>query len=130
MRGILDSHIPSCHPRLSTTKIHPPQFSGLDESSGAIVDQPGPGVQHVSGYPFLDNHAINLVRWIMFHFPSFCCYHVHFVGKKSPSQLPAIFSSKRRANWGKFVPLPLSPKRKKRQSRPTFRERQEAKLRQ
>ena len=39
------------------------QFSGLDESTGAIVDQPGPGVKHVSGYPFLDNHAINLVRF-------------------------------------------------------------------
>lgn len=37
------------------------QFSGLDESTGAIVDQPGPGVKHVSGYPFLDNHAINLI---------------------------------------------------------------------
>ena len=47
--------------RLTEAKITQMQFSGLDESSGAIVDQPGPGVKHVSGYPFLDNHAINLV---------------------------------------------------------------------
>jgi uncharacterized membrane protein len=37
------------------------QFSGHDESTGAIVEEPGPGVKHISGYPLLDNHGVNLL---------------------------------------------------------------------
>ncbi len=37
------------------------QFSGVDESTGAIVEEPGPGVKPISGYPMLDNHAVNLL---------------------------------------------------------------------
>lgn len=37
------------------------QYSGLDESSGRIVDHPATGVRHLSGLPILDNHSVNLI---------------------------------------------------------------------
>ncbi|XP_002406957.2 transmembrane protein 19 [Ixodes scapularis] len=37
------------------------QYSGLDASSGRIVEEPGPGVKHVSGINLLDNHSVNLI---------------------------------------------------------------------
>jgi len=41
------------------------QYSGLDKDSGVVVQHPGPGVQHISGMPLLDNHSVNLLSsWI------------------------------------------------------------------
>ncbi|CAN7996656.1 unnamed protein product, partial [Ixodes hexagonus] len=37
------------------------QYSGLDASSGRIVEEPGPGVKHISGVNLLDNHSVNLI---------------------------------------------------------------------
>ena len=36
------------------------QFSGLSRSQNCIVEVPGPDILHISGYPLLDNHSVNL----------------------------------------------------------------------
>lgn len=41
------------------------QFSGLDERTGIVVEHPGPGVKHISGYQVLDNHSVNLISSIV-----------------------------------------------------------------
>ncbi|XP_054287384.1 transmembrane protein 19-like [Macrosteles quadrilineatus] len=41
------------------------QFSGLDKSRGCVVECPGPGVKHISGFGLLDNHSVNLVSSII-----------------------------------------------------------------
>jgi uncharacterized membrane protein len=37
------------------------QYSGYDTATGRISSKPGPGVQHISGRPFLSNNAVNAV---------------------------------------------------------------------
>ena len=37
------------------------QFSGHSEKLGRVVNSPGPGVVHVSGWNVLDNHTVNLL---------------------------------------------------------------------
>lgn len=37
------------------------QFSGKHPKLGYVVEHPGPGVQHISGVDFLDNHSVNLL---------------------------------------------------------------------
>lgn len=37
---------------------------GQDEK-GRIVEQPGPGVRHISGHRILDNHSVNLISCIL-----------------------------------------------------------------
>ena len=37
------------------------QYSGLCAKTGKIVEQPGPGVKRISGYPICSNHSINLI---------------------------------------------------------------------
>lgn len=37
------------------------QYSGVDTATGRIVEEPGPGVQHISGVGILDNHSVNLL---------------------------------------------------------------------
>ncbi len=55
------------------------QFSGVEESTGAIVEEPGPGIKRIpmTGLPILDNHGVNLASsiitalltpWIALHF--------------------------------------------------------------
>lgn len=40
------------------------QFSGLN-SSGHVVEHPGPNVKHISGTRVLDNHSVNLISSIL-----------------------------------------------------------------
>lgn len=40
------------------------QFSGLN-SSGQVVEHPGPNVKHISGTRVLDNHSVNLISSIL-----------------------------------------------------------------
>lgn len=40
------------------------QFSGLD-TSGRVVEKPGPHVRHISGYQLFDNHSVNLISSIL-----------------------------------------------------------------
>lgn len=40
------------------------QYSGLD-TSGRIVERPGPDVKHISGLRLLDNHSVNLISSIL-----------------------------------------------------------------
>lgn len=37
------------------------QYSGKEVKTGRIVEEPGPGVKHISGIKILDNHSVNLV---------------------------------------------------------------------
>lgn len=37
------------------------QFSGYNRRTGRVTGRRGPGVQHISGLPFLDNNAVNLL---------------------------------------------------------------------
>lgn len=41
------------------------QYSGLDTTSGKIVERPGKNVQHISGARILDNHSVNLISSII-----------------------------------------------------------------
>ena len=36
------------------------QFSGWSERKGMVVERPGEGVRHISGWDVLDNHQVNL----------------------------------------------------------------------
>lgn len=40
------------------------QYSGLNED-GLVVERPGVGVKHISGYRILDNHSVNLISSIL-----------------------------------------------------------------
>ena len=40
------------------------QYSGIDEQ-GKIVEYPGEGVRHISGWRILDNHSVNLLSSII-----------------------------------------------------------------
>jgi uncharacterized membrane protein len=35
--------------------------AGYDLERGCVVDHEGPGVEHITGVTFLDNHSVNLV---------------------------------------------------------------------
>ena len=37
------------------------QFSGWSERKGVVVERPGEGVRHISGWDVLDNHQVNLL---------------------------------------------------------------------
>nr|CAB3219999.1 A disintegrin and metalloproteinase with thrombospondin motifs 4 [Phallusia mammillata] len=37
------------------------QYSGFDEDAKKVVGTPGPGVKHISGVNFLNNHAVNFI---------------------------------------------------------------------
>lgn len=41
------------------------QYSGLETRSGKVVEQPGIGVRHISGWPVLNNHSVNLIMSII-----------------------------------------------------------------
>ena len=41
------------------------QYSGRDRRTGAIVERPGPNVEHISGVALLDNHGVNLVSSVV-----------------------------------------------------------------
>ncbi|CAG0916485.1 unnamed protein product [Notodromas monacha] len=41
------------------------QFSGVDETSGKIVEKPGEKVKRISGIPLLDNCSVNLVSSVV-----------------------------------------------------------------
>lgn len=40
------------------------QYSGQD-ASGKIVERPGVGIKHISGFRLLDNHSVNLISSIL-----------------------------------------------------------------
>lgn len=40
------------------------QFSGLNKKTGHVVEKPGPGVEHISGYALFDNHSVNLLSGV------------------------------------------------------------------
>ncbi|RUS77805.1 hypothetical protein EGW08_014422 [Elysia chlorotica] len=37
------------------------QYSGMHPKLGYVVEHPGPGIEHISGIDFLDNHSVNLL---------------------------------------------------------------------
>jgi uncharacterized protein (TIGR00297 family) len=37
------------------------QYSGVNKRTGIVVETPAPGVERISGFPLLDNHAVNLL---------------------------------------------------------------------
>lgn len=41
------------------------QFSGLDESTGMVVNSPGKEVKYIAGKPILDNNAVNLFTSVL-----------------------------------------------------------------
>jgi len=41
------------------------QFSGLRMKTGCIVESPDEGVTHISGYPLLNNHGVNLLSSVI-----------------------------------------------------------------
>ncbi|OWK17076.1 TMEM19 [Cervus elaphus hippelaphus] len=41
------------------------QFSGLDESTGMVVNSPGKEVKYIAGKPILDNNAVNLFSSVL-----------------------------------------------------------------
>jgi uncharacterized membrane protein len=41
------------------------QFSGWSTADRCVVEQPGPGVQPISGWPLLDNHQVNLLSCLL-----------------------------------------------------------------
>ena len=48
------------------------QNSGIDKETKAIVEVPGPHVQHISGLRLLDNHSVNLISSILTAFITPC----------------------------------------------------------
>lgn len=42
------------------------QFSGYDSTKRKVVETPGPGVKHISGYNCLDNHMVKFTSCIRF----------------------------------------------------------------
>lgn len=41
------------------------QFSGLDESTGMVVNSPSNEVKYIAGKPILDNNAVNLFSSVL-----------------------------------------------------------------
>jgi len=54
--GAGESQVLTCLPR---------PCPGLEEKTGRVVGQPGPGVVHISGRAVLDNHSVNFVSSLL-----------------------------------------------------------------
>jgi len=40
-------------------------YSGFNRKTGAIVEQPGKDIVHISGRRILDNHSVNLISSVI-----------------------------------------------------------------